>query len=288
MKLAKRGAEAFEAYYSEVYGERWPVLKRALLEPAQHSAWWNPEWGDPERAGHVRDREIKNLIDPNSSSESRLYYLDRASAFCVEVLGVLPEHEVLDMCAAPGGKSLGLAMKLKDPGRLICNELSASRRGRLKKVLQEFLTSEQLERVEVQAGDGGRFGRFHSESFDRVLLDAPCSSERHLLHKQKEMPNWSRSRSKKISKTQGTLLASAFDALKPGGRLVYSTCSLSDYENDGMIEWLQGKREGLFDLERPSFSGGEITKYGHHFLPDRSNGSGPLYIAVIRKNEGDC
>jgi 16S rRNA C967 or C1407 C5-methylase (RsmB/RsmF family) len=284
MSDIKRGKEAFEFYYSNIFGERWTGLKKALMEVPQHYAWWNPKWEIDKNKDDLLDPNIENLIFPQSRDERRLYFLDRASAFCVEALDVKPDDHVLDMCAAPGGKSLGLAMKLQDEGTLLCNELSASRRGRLKRVLAEFLTASQLARVQVKAGDAGRFGRFFPETFDKILLDAPCSSERHLLHNAKEMQRWSPARSKKLSKTQGTLLASAFDALRPTGRLVYSTCSLSTYENDGMAKWLTIKRSGQFDFEKPLFPFGESTEFGHLFLPDQTNGPGPLYITVIRKN----
>lgn len=284
----KRGAEAFEAYYSKLYGKRWPELQKALMQQTQHCAWWNPEWEVLEQEAYKKIDELENLIAPSPEIKRKLYYLDSASAYCVEALNIRPEDRVLDMCAAPGGKSLGLAMKLGPKGELICNELSANRRGRLKRVIQDFLTESQRERVHIMGRDAGRFGLERPWSFDRILLDAPCSSERHLLHNDKEMQRWSPSRSKKLSKTQGTLLASAFDALKPGGRLVYSTCSLSELENDAMGDWLLTKRPDAFRFEFMNFSRGERTRFGHIFLPDQDNGSGPLYLAVIQRFEDDC
>ena len=93
---------------------------------------------------------------------------------------------VLDMCAAPGGKSLLLAEAMGDAGRLVANELSPTRRAKLKTILEDCLPGEQRKHIQVTGHDATRWGLHEPDHYDRVLLDAPCSSERHVLGKEKE------------------------------------------------------------------------------------------------------
>ena len=105
------GPEQFDLFYRDIYGDRWNGLKSALLQDVKH---------------------MELQIAPDKST----YYLDRASWIAAGTLPVKPGMKVLDMCAAPGGKSLILASALKGTGNLNCNELSPVRRNRLKTVLQ--------------------------------------------------------------------------------------------------------------------------------------------------------
>ncbi len=110
--------------------------------------------------------------------------------------------------------------------------------------------------------DASRWGLSKTEEFDRILVDAPCSGERHLLKKPLELARWSLKGSKGLVVRQHALLCSALDCLKPGGRLVYSTCSIQPAENDGVIERLKKSREGEFEVERVAAPIGEPTANG--------------------------
>lgn len=277
--------ELFDQTYREFYGERWDTLKASLELPTTHCAWWNSKKFPTPVQDFQKDLGLAHLIHFALPSESKdFYYLDYASALAVGALDVQPGDQVLDLCAAPGGKSLGMALHLDGKGRLVANDKSPSRRERLKKVFEDFLTPDQRSIVEVTGYDGGRWSLFEKQTYDKILLDAPCSSERHYLQKPQMLNEWSPSRSKRLSKIQGTLLGAAFDALKVGGRLVYSTCSLSPYENDGLGEWLEKKRAHQFHWERPEMELGEPTRFGRIFLPDRSAGHGPLYFMCLSKD----
>lgn len=206
------------------------------------------------------------------------------------------------MCAAPGGKSLILieAMCGLKPGLIksspmnlsgcfVANELSAKRRHRLMTVIKRYLPKEVRSLVRVRGEDGSRIGLHEKLSYDKVLLDAPCSGERGLFDKQSEIQQWKEKRSKSFAIRQYALLASAFMALKPGGRLVYSTCSISPYENDGVIEKFikrqRKKDEANYKIQyHQEAELGEATEHGTQFLPDRQ-GWGPIYFAVIEKLE---
>lgn len=251
------GAELFERFYAPLYGERWPQLRQALEAPGRHMAL---------------------QIAP----DKKTYHLDRASWVAAKALPLKEGMRVLDLCAAPGGKSLVLAQALGGTGHLTCNELSPARRNRLKTVLQDHLPAPWLENIRVTGYDGSRWCLHEQNAYDALLLDAPCSSERHLLHSREHLNRWSPARTKNLAVRQYSLAVSALDALKPGGHMLYGTCSLSPLENDGIIAKMLKKRKGLFRVIETEGNEGEKTAYGRIILPDRE-GWGPLYFCLLRK-----
>ncbi len=251
------GSVQFNTYYQSLYKERWNVLKEALLV---------------ERT-------------PIALSEGLLksYYLDEASILAAEQLSVQQGDAVLDMCAAPGGKSLVLALALQGTGSLVSNDRSATRRARLKQVLASHLNPAWLETVRVTSHDASRWSLYETEAYDRILLDAPCSSERHVLADPKALSLWTPARPKHLSVTQFAMLAAALEAVRIGGHILYSTCSINPMENEEVIGKLQKKREGRFVVEPTNLNLGETLPYGRIILPDASQGRGPLYFCLIRR-----
>ena len=252
------GRAEFESFYSGIYGERWQKLKEALL----------------------CEREPVSL----SERLSVPYYMDRASVLVSGLLPVREGNTVLDMCAAPGGKTLSIALRLNGHGVLISNDRSASRRGRLKKVISDCLPRECRETVTVTGHDAGKWCLYEKNVYDAVLLDAPCSSERHVLADEKELAKWSLNRPKTLAATQYTMLSSALSAVRNGGYILYSTCSINPNENTGVIERLMKKKPGKAQII--DFSGneyGERLQYGNIIMPDTDNGSGPLYFCLLRR-----
>jgi 16S rRNA (cytosine1407-C5)-methyltransferase len=168
---------------------------------------------------------------------------------------------------------------------LLANELSDSRRRRLAKVLDEHLPPDIRERVIVSGFDaaaaGGRM-REHGR-FAAILLDAPCSSERHVIAREKALAEWTPARPRFLAKRQWALLSAAFLLLESGGSLVYATCALSPEENDGAASRLLKKYRDAVLPDPPEFSEGEATRYGRIILPDRCGGMGPMYVARFRK-----
>jgi len=255
---------AFENYYESLFGSRWAPLRECLLLPAA-SIPYN-----------------EGLLKP--------YIMDRASVLAACSLKLPASGIILDACAAPGGKSLVLASRMSGDTRLICNELSAERRRRLKNTLNEHLDCEKLSRVSVSGFNAASLGGKKNEwnRFDSILLDAPCSSERHVIQSPKALAEWTPARPRFLSRRQWSLLSAAFLLLKPGGSLVYATCALSPEENDGPVSRLLEKYESAVELEEPDFAEGEKTKYGRLILPDAEgatapSGMGPMYVARFRK-----
>jgi 16S rRNA C967 or C1407 C5-methylase (RsmB/RsmF family) len=155
--MATKSAAGFETTYSELYGARWLSLKEALLEPPRQVERWNVLCGEPEPdsllkiqlgsqkvAYRPREKTETETVGPlDSAGLKKFYTMDLASVAPALSLQVQSSDQVLDLCAAPGGKSLILAEALGEEGQLVCNELSAARRSRLLRVLREYLPAKQ-------------------------------------------------------------------------------------------------------------------------------------------------
>jgi 16S rRNA (cytosine1407-C5)-methyltransferase len=250
---------AFEEYYLKLWGSRWVSLRESLLLPTPSISY------------------EEGLVKP--------YILDRASVLAALSLRLPDTGIVLDACAAPGGKSLVLASRMAAGVQLLCNELSRERRRRLKKVLDEHLDEEKRHQLRCSGFDAGKLGGKKKElnRFDAILLDAPCSSERHVIQNPKALDEWTPARPRSLSRRQWSLLSASFLLLKPGGSLVYVTCALSPEENDGPVSKLLEKYAEKIKLDEPDFPDGERTKYGKLILPDSSGGMGPMYVARFEK-----
>jgi len=296
--------DGFEDYYREQFGPRWPQLLSSLLEPSTRvdrlNAFFEPiptppakfmdaSWSTMPGVRHAF-RLAQALHDPRRDARGLLetYRMDPASMIAASALEVQPGDRVLDMCAAPGGKSLLLAEAMGDAGRLVANELSPTRRAKLKTILQDYLPGEQRKHIQVTGHDATRWGLHEPDHYDRVLLDAPCSSERHVLGKEKERARWKPGRSKQLSRRQYALLCAALGACKSGGRIVYATCALSKLENDGVVERLLKRKGDQCVKWQTTFPEPfvEATEHGWRILPDRSDGWGPMYWSILQKRTG--
>ena len=272
-----RGAEGFEEYYSSIFAERWQALKAALLKESEPKAF--------------------------KAQEGAAYFLDAASVLAAISLPLENAQNILDMCAAPGGKSLVLASRMERGASLRCNERSFDRFQRLKKVVAENFPAAARERVQLSCGDGALLCKKENVFYDAILLDAPCSSERHVLNDPKYLAEWSPARVKSLAMQQWALLSSAYRILKAGGHLLYSTCALNQAENEGVAERLlkkfpearalsaqellaaqeKGREEikAFFDLSAlPKF---EEKALGFSILPDTQGGAGPIYFCLFQK-----
>lgn len=239
----------------------------------------------------------------NDKTADKTYELDVASLAPSHFLPIRDDIRVLDMCAAPGGKSLALLERTKGQMRLVASDLSVTRVSRLKKVLMEHTPEEWHKNILVLCRDGNHFGLREKDSYDVVLLDAPCSSERHVLASPKDLKDWSVKRIKGLKLRQHSLLCSALAAVHEGGYVSYSTCALVPDENDGVIARLHESREGQFEViknpegfeelktqfEKQYDLKIEATEYGHQILPWKNEKTGeapgPLYWCLFKKTE---
>ncbi|KAG9408245.1 hypothetical protein AC1031_021489 [Aphanomyces cochlioides] len=120
--------------------------------------------------------------------------------------------------------------------------------------------------------------------YDKILLDAPCSSECHVLYSLEALAEWSPSKTKRMDAQQHAMLCAALDAVRVSGLILYSTCSISSAENQDCIEKLIKKRPGQIEVVdlQGTVEGGEPCTYGHQFWPDVT-GTGPIYCCLLKK-----
>lgn len=171
---------------------------------------------------------------------SGLFYIQEASSM-LPVAALFAEgnqpQRVMDVAAAPGSKTTQIAARMGNRGAILANEYSASR----VKVLHANISRCGISNVALTHFDGRVFGAALPESFDAILLDAPCSGEGVVRKDPDALKNWSPESNQQIAATQRELIDSAFHALRPGGTLVYSTCTLNREENEEVLAWLMAR-----------------------------------------------
>lgn len=225
-----------------------------------------------------------------------LYYLQEPSAMTpASRLPVDPDDKVLDLCAAPGGKATELGAKLGKDGVLIANDISNSRARGLLKNLELFGIGNMM----VISEEPGKLMDFFPEYFDKILIDAPCSGEGMFRKEKKMVKAWEEHGPEFFSKLQRSIITQAAVMLKPGGMLLYSTCTFDSLENEQTIEYLleqfpefticeMNGYEG-FAKGRPNETKGNIRDIDKtvRIFPHRMQGEGH-YLALLKKgyNEG--
>lgn len=177
------------------------------------------------------------------------YYIQEPSAMAVaEVLAPAPGERILDLCAAPGGKSTQIAGKMRGEGLLVSNEIIPGRA----KILSQNIERMGIANAVVCNETPERLAAFFPSFFDKILVDAPCSGEGMFRKDETAIAEWSPEQVKLCAERQRMILEQAVFMLKPGGTLVYSTCTFSVEENEDVI--------GGFLKEHPEFSVAEAEQ----------------------------
>uniref|UniRef100_A0A3Q2UL21 NOP2/Sun RNA methyltransferase 3 n=2 Tax=Fundulus heteroclitus TaxID=8078 RepID=A0A3Q2UL21_FUNHE len=186
---------------------------------------------------YIHPRPLRFPSQAHRPGQLKQYYLlNAASLLPVLALQVRDGDTVLDLCSAPGGKAVAI-MQSATPALLCCNEPDPHRRAWLAKTLESFLPPSLSSRVMVSAQDGRSFGKSEAGFYDKVLVDAPCSNDRSWLHSSCRHQGQQRLEDRaKLPVLQTQLLRSAISAVRPGGVVVYSTCTLSSLENCAVVE----------------------------------------------------
>lgn len=220
-----------------------------------------------------------------------LYYLQEPSAMTpADRLPIEPGDRVLDVCAAPGGKATELGAKLKGEGVLVANDISNSRARGLLKNLELFGIGNML----VISEEPGKLTEFFQEYFDKILIDAPCSGEGMFRKEKKMVKAWEEHGPEFFSRLQQSIITQAASMLRPGGMLLYSTCTFDPLENERTIEYLLSRYpefeicemdgyEG-FEKGRPELTENHISDIDKtvRIFPHKMKGEGH-YLALLKK-----
>ena len=248
---------SFDDFYRGIWGGRWESLREAMLS-------------------EIDDKDTPaGLVAP--------YYMDKASIEAALQLSPSEGDDILDMCAAPGGKTIVLLSLLNGSGRLVSNDRSPDRRERMRRAIASSCPEKWRSASTITGHDASRWGLYEKEAYDAILLDAPCSSERHVLTSPEHYRMWSPSRPKRLKAQQFAMLSSAFLALRHGGFLLYSTCSINPEENEEIIARLMKRHPGEVEEAGIMLTDGEKREHGMIVLPDTAKGRGPMYAALLRK-----
>ncbi|MDR2358522.1 MAG: rRNA cytosine-C5-methyltransferase [Prevotellaceae bacterium] len=211
------------------------------------------------------------------------YYVQEASSMFLAQLAPVVQSlgdrcRILDLCAAPGGKSTLLAGLLPPGGLLVANEVLRSRAA----ILLENLAKWGSPNVAVTCNDPQSFGTL-AGAFDVLLIDAPCSGEGMFRKDAAAMKEWSPAHVQLCAGRQRRIAAGAWNALREGGLLIYSTCTFNRDENDANVQWIQnvlGAERVLLSL--PPAWGIAESEAGYRFYPHRVQGEG-FFVSVLRK-----
>ena len=202
-----------------------------------------------------------------------LYYLQEPSAMTpASRLPIEPGDKVLDVCAAPGGKATELGAKLCGEGVLIANDISSSRAKGLLKNLEVFGIGNML----VLSEEPGKLEGYFPEYFDKILIDAPCSGEGMFRKDKKMVKAWEEHGPEFFSKLQRSIITQASHMLKPGGLMLYSTCTFDPEENERIIEFLLNNT--------PEFKVLDIVPYEGfvHGIPEVTESKNPDFAKTVR------
>jgi 16S rRNA C967 or C1407 C5-methylase (RsmB/RsmF family)/NOL1/NOP2/fmu family ribosome biogenesis protein len=288
--------EAFSLQMQHILGEEYKAFEESLSEKtpvtirlnnrkktsepiaAQEDVLWHSD------AHYLAERPVFTL-DP--AFHAGAYYVQEASSmFVAEAVKQVADLErplkVMDLCAAPGGKSTLLASLLNNKSLLVANEVIKSRVGVLKENLEKwgfpnYIVSnhDPEEMIDLEG------------FFDVVLTDAPCSGEGLFRKDPNAMKEWSENSVQLCCARQKRILQAAAMLVAPGGILCYSTCTYNDKENESNAQWLTQVAD--FEpvrLKIPAGWGIVEKKYGYQFFPHKVKGEG-FYLAVFRKTRGE-
>jgi 16S rRNA (cytosine1407-C5)-methyltransferase len=298
-----KDAKEFAARLIEAFGERRAENIVAQLNADGDLVYWvNPlQAGDFTPVGVRLNGQPRLWQIPRDSgfttsdaaTQGLVYIQNPSSFFAVQVLDPQPDEEILDLAAAPGGKTIAIAAAMGNTGRLAAVEPVKGRFHRLRANVERC----GVTNVDFYQRDGRGVGRAVPERFDRVLLDAPCSSEARMRWANPgSYAHWSLRKIKETQRKQKSLLRSGYAALKPGGYLVYCTCSFAPEENELVVQHLLRRTDATLETIRHELDaehtlGGLTTWRGKTLLPELSRALRIMphgvwdgfFIALLRK-----
>ena len=283
--------EAFLTRIQSQLGDQFPAFMESMDRPRAVALRFNPLKGERpslpfvgesvpwEPEGFYYDPEARPGLHPYH--EAGVYYLQEASAMsAVALLDPQPGEKICDLCAAPGGKSTQIAGRLQGRGFLLSNEWSPKRA----KIL-----SRNMERMGVANGlvtneNVENLAKKYPAYFDRVLIDAPCSGEGMFRKEEAAVTDWSQETVEMCARRQAEILHHGSKLVRPGGRLVYSTCTFAPEENEESIAAFLAEHPEftVVDVQAPWFTKGKDGTF--RLWPHKLLGEG--HFAAVLRREG--
>ena len=274
-------------------GQEYPAFLQSLERPRAVAMRFNPLKGEKppldfveesvpwEQEGYYYAPDARPGLHPYH--EAGVYYLQEASAMApVVLLDPQPGERVCDLCAAPGGKTTQIAGKMRGEGFLLCNEINPKRAKILSRNIERMGVANAL----VTNEHPQNLAKKYSGYFDRVLIDAPCSGEGMFRKEEAAVTDWSLETVEMCARRQAEILHSGAQLVRPGGRLVYSTCTFSPEENEEAVA-LFLKEHPEFEpqtVDSPWFTPGPNGSY--RMWPHKLLGEGH-FAAVLRRMDGN-
>lgn len=253
----------------------------------QPVAWW-------DMAFVVTEAPLRQLTDLDEYKRGWFYVQSLSSMIPPLVLEPHPGEKILDITAAPGSKTTQIAAMMENSGQIVANDNSHIRIYKLKANLE----TQGVTNTVVTNRPGQIFWQDYPEYFDRTLVDVPCSMEgRFISTDPKSYTHWSTKKIKELAERQRFLLRAAISATKPGGVIVYSTCTLAPEENEAILDWIIRKEADAISVERVALSGIEgyppveswhgktyhpDVRHALRLLPDPTREG--FFVARLRKN----
>ena len=284
--------EAFLTRMEQQLGEEYPAFLQSLERPRAVALRFNPLKGDApamafvqqpvpwEPMGYYYDPEARPGLHPYH--EAGVYYLQEASAMApVSLLDPQPGEWVCDLCAAPGGKTTQIAGRMVGEGFLLCNEINPKRARILSRNIERMGVGNALVTNEHPEKLASRL----AGCFDKVLIDAPCSGEGMFRKEEAAVTDWSQETVEMCARRQQEIMHSGAQLVRPGGRLVYSTCTFAPEENElAVAAFLE--RHPDFTMEAanaPWFT--PAGEGAFRLLPHKLLGEG--HFAAVLRRQGD-
>ena len=284
--------EAFLERMKHQLGEEYEDFLRSLERPRAVALRYNPLKGQAPSLPFVGDPvpwEPEGFYyDPDSRPglhvyhEAGVYYLQEASAMApVALLDPQPGEKICDLCSAPGGKPTQIAGRMLGKGFLLCNEWSPKRA----KILSQNIERMGVANALVTNEDTSVLAKRFAGSFDKVLIDAPCSGEGMFRKDEEAQRQWSEDNVALCEARQRRITADVWPSLRQDGLFIYSTCTFNKYENDSNVQWIASELGAECLLEDDLLHAGEgviKTALGYSLVPGHVEGEGQ-YCSALRK-----
>lgn len=300
--------EEYKKRMQVLLGNEYPFYEKALAEPAVKAFRVNTDkiaLEDFEKINDLSDEKVpyvKNAyyfsgekIGSHPFHHAGIIYVQEPAAMApAECIDIQKDWKVLDICAAPGGKSTQIKNKLGENGILVANEIVPSRC----KILTGNIERLGLQNTVTLCMDTESLAGIYPKTFDMVMVDAPCSGEGMFRKEENAVSEWSEVNVVKCAARQAKILENAAAALKDGGYIVYSTCTFSLEENEMTVDSFL-KRHNEFEIlpvterirkvtsDGIKFEGCkcENISFARRFYPHKSRGEGQFMALLHNKNE---